>query len=232
MAFQGRREAIDGLGRPTYEIVNTPLDENFPMLLRQQLVGPLPGIAGCADFEPELSYGRHKGPPAHDARQAAVLLLLFPRRDSWHLPLTVRPIAMSSHGGQVSLPGGLIEPGETVKQAALRECCEELGEAGSEVQMLGTLSPIYVFASNFVVTPCVAWSPTRPRFVPNPAEVAKLLEPSIVDLKNRDCRGSHLIDRHGVRFRVPHLVYDQHEIWGATSVILAEFLQLVGESVG
>ena len=53
----------------------------------------------------------------------------------------------------------LIEPGETAEQAALRECCEELGEAGPEVKMLGTLSPIYVFASNFVVTPHVGSSP-------------------------------------------------------------------------
>ena len=210
--------------------MNTSFDAQLPDLLRQRLAGAPPGIAACTEFEPELCYGRHQGPPAHDARQAAVLLLLFPKQDAWHLPLTVRPAAMSAHGGQVSLPGGLIEPGETVEQAALRECCEELGEAGSKLQLLGNLSRIYVFASNFVVTPCVAWSPTRPRFEPNPAEVEKLLEPSLVDLQNPDRRGSHLIDRGGVQYRVPHIVYDQHEIWGATSVILAEFLQLVGES--
>ena len=209
--------------------MNATPDKNVPELLRQRLAQPLPGIAACADFEPELCYGRHQGPPAHDARQAAVLLLLYPGQDSWHLPLTVRPAAMSTHGGQVSLPGGVIEPGETAEQAALRECCEELGEAGAEAQMLGRLSQIYVFASNFVVTPCVAWSPTRPRFEPNLDEVANLLEPLLVDLQNPDRRGSHLIDRRGVRFRVPHIVYGQHEIWGATSVILAEFLQIVNE---
>ena len=219
------------LGRPSYNIVNATPDVIFPELLRQRLARPLPGIAACVDFEPELCYGRHQGPPAHDARQAAVLLLLYPGQTSWHVPLTVRPTSMSSHAGQVSLPGGLIEPGETVERAALRECCEELGEAGSEVQTLGHLSQIYVFASNFVVTPCVAWSPTRPRFEPNPTEVANLLEPSLVDLQDPDCRGSHLIDRRGVRFRVPHIVCDQHEIWGATSVILAEFLQIVKEVV-
>ncbi len=211
--------------------MNVSPDANFPELLRQRLAQPLPGLAACVDFEPELCYGRHQGPPAHDARQAAVLLLLYPGQGSWHLPLTVRPKSMSSHGGQVSLPGGLIEPGETVEQAALRECCEELGEAGAELQMLGNLSPIYVFASNFVVTPCVACSPTRPRFEPNADEVANLLEPSLVDLQNPDRRGSHLIDRRGVHFRVPHIVYDQHEIWGATSVILAEFLLLVSELI-
>lgn len=206
--------------------------QRFPEQLRRRLEQPLPGIAACADFEPELCYGRHQGPPAHDARQAAVLLLLYPGPAAWHVPLTVRPKSMSSHGGQVSLPGGLIEPGETAEQAALRECCEELGDAGAEVRMLGRLSPIYVFASNFVVTPCVAWSPTRPRFEPNPHEVANLLEPSLVDLRNPECRGMHLIDRRGVRFRVPHIVCGQHEIWGATSVILAEFLHLIGDVTG
>ncbi|MBC8351823.1 MAG: CoA pyrophosphatase [Planctomycetes bacterium] len=210
-------------------MVTTTPNENLPELLRRRLAQPLPGIAACTSFSPELSYGRHHGPPAHDARQAAVLLLLYPGRNSWHLPLTVRPTAMSSHGGQVSFPGGEIELGETFEQAALRECCEELGEAGSEVQLLGSLSPLYVFASNFQVTPCVAWSPTRPHFEPNSDEVANLLEPSIVDLLNPVSRGSHLIDRRGIRFQTPHIAYDDYKIWGATSVILLEFLQLVSE---
>ncbi|MEX0818790.1 MAG: CoA pyrophosphatase [Pirellulaceae bacterium] len=205
------------------------LEANLPDLLRQRLAQPLPGVAAGADFSPELSYGRHHGPPAHDARQAAVLLLLYPRERSWHLPLTVRPTTMRSHGGQVSLPGGVIEAGETVEEAALRECCEELGECGSEVQTLGRLSPLYVFASNFVATPCVAWSPTRPRFELNPSEVANLFEPSLVDLLNPAHCGSHLIDRRGVRFRAPHIACGPYRIWGATSVILAEFLQLVHE---
>ena len=211
------------------EVLKQLLQTDFSELLRQRLAQPLPGIGACADCEPELCYGRHQGPPAHDARPAAVLLLLYPGASSWQLPLTVRPRSMSAHGGQVSLPGGLIEPRETAEQAALRECREELGDAGTGVQILGRLSTLYVFASNFLVTPCVAWTPTRPRFEPNSAEVANLLEPSLVDLLNPDRQGSHLINRRGARFRVPHIVYDDCNVWGATRVILAEFLQIVEE---
>lgn len=205
------------------------IDIDFPELLSRRLAQPLPGIARCSNFEPELAYGRHQGPSAHDARQAAVLLLLYPCEDTWRIPLTVRPVSMTAHGGQVSLPGGQIEPGETIEQAALRECCEELGEAGDDAEILGRLSPLYVFASNFQVTPCVAWSPRRPDFKPNAAEVANLLEPAVVELLNPERRGEHLINRRGVRFRVPHIRYGEYQIWGATSVILAEFLQAVGE---
>ena len=205
------------------------LNMNLPELLRSRLSQQLPGIATCTDFAPELTYGRHQGPAAYDARQAAVLLLLYPGSASWHLPLTVRPAALSSHGGQVSFPGGEIERDETIEQAALRECCEELGEAGDEVEILGSLSEVYVFASNFQVTPCVAWSPTRPRFEPNPAEVANLLEPSLVDLFDPALRSSHVFDRRGVRFRAPYIDFQNYKVWGATSVILAEFLQVVRE---
>jgi 8-oxo-dGTP pyrophosphatase MutT (NUDIX family) len=201
-------------------------DTNFPELLRQRLAEPLPGLAACSDFSPELNYGRHHGPPSHDARQAAVLLLIYRDDSSWHLPLTVRPTSMSSHAGQVSFPGGQIEPGETIEQAALRECCEELGETDCDVQLLGRLSPLYVYASNFMVTPCVAWSPERPRFVPNPAEVAQVLEPTIAELLNAEFYGSHIMQRRSVSFRVPHISYGKHKIWGATRVVLDEFLQI------
>jgi 8-oxo-dGTP pyrophosphatase MutT (NUDIX family) len=134
---------------------------------------------------------------------------------------------MPSHAGQVSLPGGEREPGETIEEAALRECREELGETGADVEVLGRLSQVYVFASNYLVTPCVAWTSKRPDFRPNPAEVANLLEPTVVELLDPQRRGRHTIERRGVRFRAPHVMCDEHPIWGATNLILAELLTII-----
>ena len=139
---------------------------------------------------------------------------------------------MPSHAGQVSFPGGEIEAGEAIEEAALRECREELGDVGGAVTVLGRLSQVYVFASNFLVTPCVAWSPVRPDFQPNAAEVANLLEPAVVDLLDPRHRAHHTIERRGVRFRAPHFAHEHYKIWGATSLMLAELLTVIGEGVG
>lgn len=202
---------------------------SLPERLRERLRHPLPGLASCSELAPELCYGRHECPPAHDAKQAAVLLLLYPDGTEWRMPLTLRPRTMPSHAGQISFPGGQIEPGESTEEAALRECREELGDVGDETEIIGRLSQVYVFASNYVVAPCVAWTAKRPSFVPNPAEVANLLEPSIVELLDPARRGSHQLGRRGITFRVPHIVYSDHRIWGATSLVLGEFLQLCAD---
>lgn len=198
-----------------------------PERIKQRLSQPLPSIASCSKFAPELCYGRHQGPPTFDTRQAAVLLLMYRQSGACHIPLTVRPAAMTSHGGQVSLPGGQIEPGESVEQAALREYHEELGVSPSGAQLLGRLSGLYVFASGFYVTPVVAWLEERPPFKPNPAEVANLLEPKLVELMSSNNHGEHLISRRSVKFRAPHIEYDEYKIWGATCTILGEFFQVI-----
>ena len=197
----------------------------------QRLKRPLPGARAQTLFAPELSYGRHQLPPPQDARQAAVLLLLYPEQGSWRLPLTLRPDTLPTHAGQISFPGGEVEGGETVQQAALRELSEELQVGAADLELLGQLSEIYVFASNYVVTPCVALAPRRPQVHPNPAEVANLLEPTLVELLDPRRRGEHQIIRRGVCFQAPHIEYRGHRIWGATSMILAEFLAVVDQAV-
>src|SRR5689334_7956005 len=90
--------------------------------LLQKALSLSPRHAGArAEYAPELSYGRHEGPPLVDVRHGAVLVLFYPQASDWHAVLTVRTSHLSSHAGQVSFPGGRIEPGETTEQAALRE---------------------------------------------------------------------------------------------------------------
>ncbi|MEX2121667.1 MAG: CoA pyrophosphatase [Pirellulales bacterium] len=208
------------------------MNGDFPERLRARLQSNLPGRAAQRLFEPDLSYGRHFGPPTAHSRAAAVLVLLYPAQHGWHLPLTVRPATMATHAGQISLPGGMIEPGETPDQAALRELAEELGVTAGEVDVLGQLSPLYLFASDFMVNPWVAAAARRPAWVINPTEVAELLEVPLVHLFDPANAGRHARRHRGIDFTAPHFLWGRHRIWGATSMILSELRELGKEEGG
>ena len=196
--------------------------------LKQRLLHPLPATAAVRALAPELAYGRHSGPPALDAREAAVLLLLYPDGESWTIPAMLRPQEMKLHAGQVALPGGMVETGESPYETALRELQEELGVAGDRVELLGALSPLYVFNSNFWLKPFLAIAGRRPEFALNPLEAAELVEIPLAALLDPASRGEHLIERRGLKFLAPHYQIGPHQVWGATSLILAELAALVG----
>jgi len=195
--------------------------------LANRLARGLPGRAAQRTMAHRLAYGRHHGPIPDDARRAAVLLALHATAAGWSIPAILRPETMKAHAGQVSLPGGLIESDETVAQTALREFEEELGAQAANLQVLGELTPVYVFVSGFEVTPLVAVSHQRLAFEPNPHEVADVVELPLAQLADPNCRGRHVIERLGLRFSVPHFAIAGQQVWGATSLILAEFLALL-----
>ncbi len=204
---------------------------NLPEVLTRRLKRPLTSCAGQSRFAPGLNYGRQFGPPARDARPAAVLVLLYPHEDQWHLPLILRPTGMSSHAGQIGLPGGRIEPGESTQEAALRETEEELGIRLTETDLLGRLSPSWVHPTNYSITPHVAAVDRRPTMCPNPDEVAQVLEVPLAGLLDPARRGSHEINRRGVIFTAPHITWGAHRIWGATGIVLGELIDVLEEVV-
>jgi 8-oxo-dGTP pyrophosphatase MutT (NUDIX family) len=200
----------------------------FADALKHSLARGLPGRIAQRTMTPELAYGRHHGPVPNDARRAAVLLVLEPTPAGWSLPAILRPATMKSHAGQVSLPGGMVEDDETAVQTALREFEEELGAAAENLQVLGTLAPVFVFISNFEVTPVVALS-NRPLLLrPNPDEVEEVVPLPLRELVDPAYRASHLIRRHELVFRAPYYAIAGRQVWGATSLILAEFVELLG----
>jgi 8-oxo-dGTP pyrophosphatase MutT (NUDIX family) len=205
------------------------LDLDLPPQLGRRLALPLPGPAAQRRFEPELSFGRHSGPAGRGLRPAAVLALLYPREDRWHVPLTLRPANLANHASQISLPGGRIEPGESAEFAALRELQEELGVAPTEVQLLGQLTPLVVYSGGFYVTPLVGVCWQAPVFDPSPAEVDQLLEVPLDWLcdDRSHCRAEQR--RFGTTFTAPGFAWQDLCVWGATAMMLAELVAVVQE---
>jgi 8-oxo-dGTP pyrophosphatase MutT (NUDIX family) len=172
-------------------------------------------------WAPELSYGRHAGPARGDARPAAVAVVLCRDGESWSVPLTVRCASLTRHGGQVSLPGGLSEPGESMAETATRELIEELG-VHVELTAVGELSPLFVFASNAVVTPWIAAIDHWPEWIPHPPEVDRVLRLELTDLVWQQPGESIIITRGPLQFSAPRMEVDGEAAWGATAAILGE----------
>ncbi len=190
------------------------------------LAGPPPRISPSR-MAPELTYGRHAGPAPHTARLAAVVLVLFRRNGRWHVPLTERPLALARHAGQVSLPGGAIEPREPSLNAALRELDEELGFCKPHL-VVGQLTDCYVFASDFLVTPWIigCYEPNL-RWQPDPREVNRVVELPIDVLLDDGAIGQLKIERGPMNFKAPCIRVGDTQVWGATSVILSALADLL-----
>jgi 8-oxo-dGTP pyrophosphatase MutT (NUDIX family) len=128
----------------------------------------------------------------------------------------------------VSLPGGVVDHGETFEQAALREAHEEVALPLDDVRVMGALTPLDIPVSGFRLHPIVAVQKTRPALTPSDGEVARILEIAVDDLMDPDHLISTTRERDGVALTVPAFQIAGVEIWGATAMVLAEFLALLG----
>lgn len=178
------------------------------------------------------SSGKRTGdfPHAHapDAREAAVLILLFPHNGIVHTVFMQRPDYDGVHGGQISFPGGKREPADVdIVHTALREAWEETGINPAEINVIGTLTPLFIPVSNMVVTAVLGWTDFKPHFNFDTHEVVflieagleDLLEPSIVKVKTMEIRGESM--------EIKYFSLDGNVIWGATAMILNELLEII-----
>lgn len=162
-----------------------------------------------------------------DPVRAAVLILLYPSDEGNPMLVFIKRNEYNGpHSGQVSLPGGAREKGDhSLMQTAVRETREELG-IKNDLEILGSLTDLHIRVSNYLVRPYVGCMDQRPAFQPDSSEVQFIIESSLshmLDPRNRD---SEMVYRHGRSIETPFYRVDGEKIWGATAMIMSEFLQL------
>ncbi len=191
--------------------------------IRVALQRPLPGLAAQIKFAPEYRVESLRATPPANARPAGVLILLYPHNGELHFPLMKRVEDGLVHSGQISLPGGSQEAGESLRQTALREACEEIGAACDGVEVIGELTTIYIPPSNFLVTPTIGYVDRRPEFRLDSREVAELIEVPLTMLFDPMVVKREPWTLRGMQVEVPFYQIGPHKVWGATAMILSEF---------
>ena len=211
----------------------TPELTALEALLRERLSGTLPGLEEQLRLmpTPPPRSGWTPGEFPSDARLAAGLLLLYPGDRGPSIPLTVRASSLRRHAGQVSLPGGATDPGETLAQAALREADEEIGVDPARVRLLGELTPVHVLVSGFTLHPIVGITDERPAFTLAAHEVEEVIEVSLTDLQDASSIRQGTRTREGIAIEYPYFALKDHQVWGATAMILGEFICLLQTGV-
>lgn len=200
--------------------------------LRARLTDPLPGTTAQLRLAPAYRMDPGKAQvEGKDCREAGVLALLYPRVDESGgdepvLVLTVRRDTLPDHPGQISFPGGQREPGETLRQTALREAHEEVALDPGLVDVLGALTPLYIPPSGFCVHPFVGVTDRAPRLHPTDAEVGEILHVPLGHLLDPATRVTETWTLRGTRVEVPFYDVDGRTLWGATAMMLAELLAL------
>jgi len=196
--------------------------------IRDALDHPLPGSDAHLTLAPRPRLGWRPGQIPPGAKTAAALILFYPRRDAPHLLLTVRAGQLAQHAGQVSFPGGGLEPDETVYKAALRETQEEVGVDPTQVRLIGALSPLYIPVSDFALHPVVGVTHCPPTWRAGAAEVWRVLETPVAELLTEAGPHRGYLWDEDRRYRVPYLEVGGERVWGATAMILAELMTVIG----
>ncbi|MEO1049149.1 MAG: CoA pyrophosphatase [Bacteroidota bacterium] len=206
---------------------------DFVGKLEQRLQQPLPGrdaqIRMSAKFDPAMKDKYFSAPDS--ARLGGVLVLFYPSNGSIYLPLMKRPEYPGVHSGQVSFPGGKKEDqDDDLIQTALREAEEEVGVVQQDVKIIGALSELFIFASNFKVLPTIGYVESRPEFIPDQKEVVQIIETDLQALRNpHTIKETDIPISKGYKLRAPYFDIDGHVVWGATAMMLSELVHVINE---
>lgn len=197
---------------------------SFTDKLRQELED-LPGWQAQYKMSPQFRMKPDDSAPyLKNARMGGVLIAFYPHNNDIYTVLIKRPVYKGVHSGQVAFPGGKQEEGDhDIIHTALREAEEEVGISKDSVEVLSTLTELYIPPSNFLVTPVIGITLERPHFVPQQREVDAILEVPVHQLLDEKIVGiKEVTPREGVTFNTPYFDVNGHTIWGATAMMISE----------
>lgn len=202
----------------------------FILQLENALKAPLPGKQAQIKMSP-LPYDMRRFevdlPKNH--RKCGVLILFYPERESTFFPLIKRPEYAGFHSGQVAFPGGKMEINDSnIIETALREAEEEVGIDRSQVQVMGSLSELFIPTSNFLVSPVVGFLEKRPDMVPEEKEVSRIIQAELSLLLRPEIRKQKILELgQSIKLDTPYFEIDGEVVWGATAMILNELIHLL-----
>ena len=189
---------------------------------------PLPGNAAHAQLSPKSRLATDeylKQNPAY--KSGCVTILVYPDNNVIRLLLMERTDSNDAHSGQISFPGGKREmDDQSLQETALRETYEEVGIDPATIQLVGQLSDIYIPVSNYLVHPFIGYSNSIPEIKLNPLEVKSILTPSLDVFLTNDLPRTRFESRAGW-IEAPYYPYLNFKIWGATAMMIREFMDLI-----
>lgn len=194
--------------------------------LKLQLTQPLPGQKAQLLMVPgKIAAVRKEWPRDNNPKKSAVLILLFPFENGISTVLIERAIYTGVHSGQIAFPGGKAEETDPdLRYTALRETHEEVGIPVEKVEIIGNLTDVYIYPSNYLVTPYIGYLSYSPEFYINEREVQKIIRMDILNTEKVVRSSKKITYSNGLSVKTPFYDVNGYTIWGATAMMMSEFI--------
>jgi 8-oxo-dGTP pyrophosphatase MutT (NUDIX family) len=201
------------------------MHKNWIAQLTEEFTKPLPGTEVQLRMSPSVMRPVATGEPY---KESGVLLLLYPHEGFITTVFIKRTTYNGVHSGQISLPGGMFKKTDgALSVTALREAMEETGLPVGESKIIGQLTSLHIPVSNIRVFPFVAVCEKRPDLFPDPTEVQYIIETRLDELLNPMNQKFKITQKDMTAITVPYFDIRGNHIWGATAMIVGEFLEIV-----